>query len=154
VELVNAQRGYAANQEVVARAVAGELRLLYVAPERFAARGFVDAMRGARVGLFVVDEAHCVSQWGHDFRPDYFSLADAAREVGARSTIALTATATPLVADDIARRLALRSPARVTSGGWPRRWASPARCRRSSTRARVTPPSSWRARWPATCPSR
>jgi ATP-dependent DNA helicase RecQ len=116
VELVNAQRGYAANQEVVARAVAGELRLLYVAPERFAARGFVDAMRGARVGLFVVDEAHCVSQWGHDFRPDYFSLADAAREVGARSTIALTATATPLVADDIARRLALRSPARVTTG--------------------------------------
>jgi ATP-dependent DNA helicase RecQ len=116
VELVNAQRGYAANQEAVARAVAGELRLLYVAPERFASPGFVAAMRRAEIGLFVVDEAHCVSQWGHDFRPDYFSLAAAAREVGARSTIALTATATPLVADDIARRLALRSPARVATG--------------------------------------
>jgi ATP-dependent DNA helicase RecQ len=116
VELVNAQRGYAANQEVVARAVAGELALLYVAPERFASPGFMAAMQRAQIGLFVVDEAHCVSQWGHDFRPDYFSLADAARAVGARSTIALTATATPLVADDIARRLALRSPARVTTG--------------------------------------
>jgi ATP-dependent DNA helicase RecQ len=116
VELVNAQRGYAANQEVVARAVAGDLRLLYVAPERFASPGFMAAMQRAAIGLFVVDEAHCVSQWGHDFRPDYFSLADAARSVGARSTIALTATATPLVADDIARRLALRSPARVTTG--------------------------------------
>ncbi len=116
VELVNAQRGYAANQEVVARAVAGDLRLLYVAPERFASPGFVAAMQRAAIGLFVVDEAHCVSQWGHDFRPDYFSLADAARAVGARSTIALTATATPLVADDSERRLALRSPARVTTG--------------------------------------
>jgi ATP-dependent DNA helicase RecQ len=116
VELINAQRGYAANQEVVARAVAGDLRLLYVAPERFASPGFMAAMQRAAIGLFVVDEAHCVSQWGHDFRPDYFSLADAARSVGARSTIALTATATPLVADDIARRLALRSAARVTTG--------------------------------------
>ena len=65
---------------------------------------------GARVGLFVVDEAHCVSQWGHDFRPDYFSLADAAARVGARATIALTATATPRVADDIARRLRAARP--------------------------------------------
>jgi ATP-dependent DNA helicase RecQ len=69
-----------------------------------------------RVGLFVVDEAHCISQWGHDFRPDYFFLADAARRVGARATIGLTATATPAVADDIARRLALRDPVRVTTG--------------------------------------
>jgi ATP-dependent DNA helicase RecQ len=66
--------------------------------------------------LFVVDEAHCVSQWGHDFRPDYFTLADAAARVGARSVMALTATATPQVAGDIAARLRLREPVRVTTG--------------------------------------
>jgi ATP-dependent DNA helicase RecQ len=116
VELVNAQRGFAANGEAMARAAGGELRLLYVSPERFAAPRFAEAMARAGVGLFVVDEAHCVSQWGHDFRPDYFSLADAARRVGARATIALTATATPRVADDIARRLELRDAVRVTTG--------------------------------------
>ena len=98
------------------RAVRGEVRLLYVAPERFGSPGFEAALSHARVGLFVVDEAHCVSQWGHDFRPDYFTLASAARRLGARATIGLTATATPRVADDIARRLALRDPVRVTTG--------------------------------------
>src|SRR5438874_2623597 len=98
VELVNAQRGGAINAETVARAARGDLRLLYVAPERFGSPGFEAALRQARVGLFVVDEAHCVSQWGHDFRPDYFSLAQAARRLRAQATIALTATATPKVA--------------------------------------------------------
>jgi ATP-dependent DNA helicase RecQ len=116
VELVNAQRGGAANAEALARVAEGSVRLLYVAPERFASPPFAAALARARVGLFVVDEAHCISQWGHDFRPDYFFLAEAARRVGARATIALTATATPAVADDIARRLALRDPVRVTTG--------------------------------------
>jgi len=97
-------------------ALGGRLRLLYVAPERFSSPGFVDRIREARVGLFVVDEAHCVSQWGHDFRPDYFRLADAARYVGARSLMASTATATPQVASDVVRRLGLRDPLRVTTG--------------------------------------
>ena len=116
VELVNAQRGGSANTEALARTAAGEVRVLYVAPERFASPRFAAAVARARVGLFVVDEAHCISQWGHDFRPDYFFLADAARRVAARATIGLTATATPAVADDIARRLALRDPVRVTTG--------------------------------------
>ena len=116
VELVNAQRGGAANNEALSRAASGDVRLLYVAPERFASPRFADAVARTRVGLFVVDEAHCISQWGHDFRPDYFFLAEAARRVGARATIGLTATATPAVADDIARRLALREPVRVTTG--------------------------------------
>ncbi len=116
VELVNAQRAGAANADAVARAVAGEVRLLYVSPERFGSPRFAEAIARARVGLFVVDEAHCISQWGHDFRPDYFFLADVARRLGARATIALTATATPAVADDIARRLALRAPVRITTG--------------------------------------
>jgi ATP-dependent DNA helicase RecQ len=116
VELVNSQRGGAANADALDRAARGEVSLLYVAPERFASPRFADAIKGIGVGLFVVDEAHCVSQWGHDFRPDYFTLADAARRVGARATIALTATATPGVANDIERRLALRDPVRVATG--------------------------------------
>jgi ATP-dependent DNA helicase RecQ len=116
VALVNSQRGGLANAETLARAAAGEVRLLYVAPERFASPRFAEAVARTRVGLFVVDEAHCISQWGHDFRPDYFFLADAARRVGARATIGLTATATPAVADDIARRLAMRDPVRVATG--------------------------------------
>jgi ATP-dependent DNA helicase RecQ len=116
VGLVNSSRAGAVNAATVERAVAGEIRLLYVAPERFALPGFVAAIRRASVGLFAVDEAHCVSQWGHDFRPDYFTLADAARQVSARSILALTATATPAVAADIAQRLALREPVRVTTG--------------------------------------
>jgi ATP-dependent DNA helicase RecQ len=116
VALVNSQQDSAANRAAVDAALDGSLRLLYVAPERFSSPGFVDRIRAARVGLFVVDEAHCVSQWGHDFRPDYFRLADAARYVGARSLMASTATATPQVAGDVVRRLGLREAVRVTTG--------------------------------------
>ena len=116
VALVNAQQGQAANAEALEHAVGGRLRLLYVAPERFSSPGFLERLRQAEVGLFVVDEAHCVSQWGHDFRPDYFRLADAARSVGARAIVASTATATPRVAQDVARRLGLRDPVKVATG--------------------------------------
>jgi ATP-dependent DNA helicase RecQ len=116
VALVNAQQDSLANADALARAARGELRLLYVAPERFSSPGFLDRLRGTRIGLFVVDEAHCVSQWGHDFRPDYFRLADAARHLGARALFASTATATPRVAADITRRLGLRDPVRVVTG--------------------------------------
>jgi ATP-dependent DNA helicase RecQ len=116
VALVNAQQNSEANFAAVDAAAAGRLRLLYVAPERFSSPGFVQRIREARVGLFVVDEAHCVSQWGHDFRPDYFRLADAARYLGAQSIVASTATATPRVAADVVRRLGLREPLRVATG--------------------------------------
>src|SRR5687768_1752255 len=115
-ELINAQRDGAANAESLRRAIAGEVRLLYVAPERFAAPGFIDRLAEAEIGLFVVDEAHCVSQWGHDFRPDYFRLGDVAGRVGARSVFAATATATPRVAGDVIARLGLREPVRITTG--------------------------------------
>jgi ATP-dependent DNA helicase RecQ len=114
--LINAQQDAGVNRAVVDRAASGELKLLYVAPERFASPIFLERIRAANVGLFVVDEAHCVSQWGHDFRPDYFRLADAARWLDAGSLLALTATATPTVAKDIAERLALDDPAIVTTG--------------------------------------
>jgi ATP-dependent DNA helicase RecQ len=116
VALVNAQQDASANAAALGAATAGELRLLYVAPERFAAPGFLERMAEVAVGLFVVDEAHCVSQWGHDFRPDYFRLADAARQLGAKALVASTATATPQVAVDIERRLALEEPLRVATG--------------------------------------
>ena len=116
VAQVNAQQGAAANRRALHAAASGHLRLLYVAPERFASPGFVEQLRGARIGLFVVDEAHCVSQWGHDFRPDYFRLADAARYLGAEAILASTATATPQVAADIVARLGLRDPVHVATG--------------------------------------
>src|SRR3954463_7934152 len=116
VALVNAQQDGATNADSLARAVGGDVRLLYVAPERFSSPGFVERIGRASIGLFVVDEAHCVSQWGHDFRPDYFRLADAARHLGADAIVASTATATPQVATDIVRRLSLREPVRVATG--------------------------------------
>src|SRR3954447_7633401 len=116
VGLINAQQDSATNRRVVEQAVAGHVRLLYVAPERFASPGFLERIRHADIGLFVVDEAHCVSQWGHDFRPDYFRLADAARWLGAKAITASTATATPQVAADIVQRLGLRDPVRVATG--------------------------------------
>jgi ATP-dependent DNA helicase RecQ len=116
VGLVNSQQDAATNRRVLDAAAAGHLRLLYVAPERFSSPGFLERIRRARIGLFVVDEAHCVSQWGHDFRPDYFRLADAARWLGADAILASTATATPQVASDIVARLGLRDPVRVATG--------------------------------------
>jgi ATP-dependent DNA helicase RecQ len=94
----------------------GDLRLLYVAPERLQNPAFAAAMRSARITLLAVDEAHCVSQWGHDFRPDYLSIAPARARLGSPPTVALTATATPRVQHDIAETLALTHPARVITG--------------------------------------
>jgi len=116
VALINAQQDSATNRRALEGALRGDVRLLYVAPERFSSPGFVEKLRQARIGLFVVDEAHCVSQWGHDFRPDYFRLADAARWLGAEAIVASTATATPQVAGDIVTRLGLRDPVHVATG--------------------------------------
>ncbi len=91
-------------------AAAGRIRLLYLSPERLAAPGTVPALRRAGVARFVVDEAHCISHWGHDFRPDYLALAAHCAGIGAGATLALTATATPRVRAEIAERLGMKSP--------------------------------------------
>jgi ATP-dependent DNA helicase RecQ len=85
----------------LARAAAGGYKLLYAAPERLRQRPFLHALRRAGVSLLVVDEAHCVSLWGHDFRPDYLFILKAWRELGGPPILGMTATATPRVRDDI-----------------------------------------------------
>jgi ATP-dependent DNA helicase RecQ len=88
-------------RDVSARLRAGSLKLLYVAPERFNNERFLAQLEGTKIALFAVDEAHCISEWGHNFRPDYLKLAARARELGAERVLALTATATPAVVADI-----------------------------------------------------
>ena len=87
--------------EVMTRLRRGQLRLLYVAPERFTNERFFEAIQQTRIDLFAVDEAHCISEWGHNFRPDYLKLAKIARDLGIPRILALTATATPTVVHDI-----------------------------------------------------
>jgi RecQ family ATP-dependent DNA helicase len=93
--------------------------ILYVTPERFRDREFFEMLLQRTVSLFVVDEAHCVSQWGHDFRPDYLTLGAVVRRLGRPPVLALTATATAEVRDDIVRQLAMREP-HVTITGFAR----------------------------------
>ncbi len=100
----------------LARVAAGEVRLLHVAPERFSSRRFLEAIQAAGVTRLAIDEAHCLSEWGHDFRPDYLRLADVRERLGMPPTIALTATATQRVAADIVRALRLRDPAMPATG--------------------------------------
>ncbi|WP_438000799.1 ATP-dependent DNA helicase RecQ [Sorangium sp. So ce185] len=94
----------------------GELPLVYVTPERLENPEYIDLLRRSGVSLFVVDEAHCVSQWGHDFRPAYLGLRDAIAALGRPPVLALTATATPEVASDIVEQLGMRAAAVVNTG--------------------------------------
>ena len=91
---------------------AGRIALLYIAPERLANRRFLDGLAGSGVRLLVVDEAHCISEWGHDFRPDYLALGGARERLGRPRTLALTATADPTVRKDILARLGIAADAR------------------------------------------
>jgi ATP-dependent DNA helicase RecQ len=100
---------------VEAEMAAGRLSLLYVAPERLGSSAFRDALRRLRPARLIVDEAHCISQWGHDFRPDYRRLAGFRAELGVPAA-AFTATATPEVRADIATQLALRDPLDLITG--------------------------------------
>jgi ATP-dependent DNA helicase RecQ len=94
----------------------GATKLLYVAPERFANERFVAMLQEIAIALFAIDEAHCISEWGHNFRPDYLKLADTARSLGAERILALTATATPSVVGDVRRAFDIREEHAVVTG--------------------------------------
>jgi len=97
-------------------AARGEYQLIYVAPERFSRPGFTDRLATMAVTRFIVDEAHCISTWGHDFRPDYRLIGGALEACGRPPIGAFTATATPEVRDDIVSNLGLREPLVVVTG--------------------------------------
>jgi ATP-dependent DNA helicase RecQ len=97
----------------------GEGDILYLTPERFKDRAFFEQLLSRKISLFVVDEAHCVSQWGHDFRPDYLTLGSIVQRLGRPPVLALTATATEPVRKDIIRQLGMKDP-HITITGFAR----------------------------------
>lgn len=99
-----------------ARAANGEYKLVYLAPERFEVGGAAERLRAMGVSLLAVDEAHCISEWGHDFRPSYLRIRQVRDRLGAPPTVALTATATSEVRTDIVRQLALSNHETVITG--------------------------------------
>jgi ATP-dependent DNA helicase RecQ len=118
---INSSLGQSEMNERISAMQRGEYRLVYIAPERFKSERFVQALAPLSIALFAVDEAHCISQWGHDFRPDYIRLKWALKDLGQPQVMALTATATPEVRDDIIEQLGLgkfgRQPPHVFVSG-------------------------------------
>lgn len=114
---LNSQLNYAERREVMELAQDGAFKLLYVAPERLSDQEFASFAHAARIPLVAIDEAHCVSQWGQDFRPSYLGIAEFIASLQSRPAVAaFTATATPRVAADVTRLLGLRDPMVVTTG--------------------------------------
>jgi len=113
---LHSQVSAATRAESLTSAADGELRFLYLAPERLGAPGFLDSLSRLAVDRFVVDEAHCISSWGHDFRPDYRRLGEAIAACGRPPVGAFTATATPRVRADITASLGLTAPVERVTG--------------------------------------
>ncbi|CAN5576031.1 hypothetical protein BH20ACT15_BH20ACT15_13890 [soil metagenome] len=116
VEMVASGLGAARTREALNRVGEGSTRIIYCSPERFGSTAFLDAISRREVDLFAIDEAHCISEWGHDFRPDYLRLPRAVERLGRPTVMACTATATTEVAEEIRSRLGLDGPLEIRSG--------------------------------------
>jgi len=116
VAMISSGMSAGAARDALDRVRDGSARIVYCSPERFASSVFLDALGRRRVDLMAVDEAHCVSEWGHDFRPDYLRLPEIAARLGRPTVMACTATATKAVAAEIVNRFDLRDPLQVRSG--------------------------------------
>ncbi|MCU1409223.1 MAG: ATP-dependent helicase, RecQ family [Microbacteriaceae bacterium] len=113
---VNSAQSDRENTDAWSAIAADDAEYLFLAPEQLANDEVVERLRRVGVSLFVVDEAHCVSSWGHDFRPDYLRLGDVIARLGHPTTVALTATGSPPVRDEIVERLGLKNPGVLTRG--------------------------------------
>ena len=116
VERIHSGRERGASRQACIDYLNGKLQFLFIAPERLRVAGFPEMLAKRKPSLVAIDEAHCISQWGHDFRPDYRMLGQYLPTLRPAPVIALTATATPLVQDDIAEQLSLVRPARFIHG--------------------------------------
>jgi ATP-dependent DNA helicase RecQ len=116
VAAANSHVGVVERRQAFADLIAGRLEFLFVSPEQLATPEVVRDIAAARPSLFVVDEAHCVSAWGHDFRPDYLRLGGVIEALGHPTVLALTATASPPVRHELVARLGMRDPAVVVRG--------------------------------------
>jgi DNA topoisomerase-3 len=115
-ERIHSGRDRAVSRQVCLDYLGGKLQFLFIAPERLRVAGFPEMLAKRKLALVAIDEAHCISQWGHDFRPDYRMIGQYLPTFRPAPVIALTATATPLVQDDIAKQLGLDRPARFIRG--------------------------------------
>jgi ATP-dependent DNA helicase RecQ len=113
---VNSIRAEGEREEAFDELEDGEIEFIFLAPEQFANEETMERLRAARPSLFVVDEAHCISEWGHDFRPEYLRLGAVIEELGVPRTLVLTATAAPPVRQEIVDRLGMRDPRIVVRG--------------------------------------
>ncbi|MGV3720840.1 MAG: RecQ family ATP-dependent DNA helicase, partial [Actinomycetota bacterium] len=116
VGVINSAQSAAESEAALAGVEQGEIKLLYVTPERFRNPEFMERVRAIGVSLLAVDEAHCVTEWGYDFRPAYLALKGAAKRLGDPTLLALTATANPWVRKDTVERLGMRNPEIVVHG--------------------------------------